>query len=64
MQELSNLDLRHLVDPFALEIVREQVADEIQRNRKKDSALETLLYLREKGIPFKEVLALAKRMKP
>lgn len=63
MQELlDNIDLRDLVDPFALDIINENVAEEIRRNRKKDSAIETLHYLRTNGIPLEEVLYLSKKL--
>lgn len=34
----------------------------MNRDRKRDSALETCLYLRKSGIPFEEVLSIAKRL--
>lgn len=54
-------DLRPLVDPFALDIVSENVVEEIQRLRKQDSAIETMEYLR-RFLPFEEVLKIAKRI--
>ncbi len=54
-------DLRPLVDPLLLERVGEQVAEEMRRNRKKDSAIEAPIYLR-RFLPLKEVLAISKRI--
>lgn len=45
----------------AIDIVIGQVAEEMARNRKQDSLMETLTYLRS-FLPFEDVLNLAKKI--